>query len=48
MPDLGKYAVHVLASYGVVIVLLGGLTWASVSRWRRLRTEVARMERPDA
>ena len=48
MPDLGKYAFHVLTSYGVTLGLLGGLTWASVARWRRLRAEVARQERSDA
>lgn len=44
MPDLGKYAFHVLASYGVALALLGGLTGMSVRRWRRLRDEVARGE----
>jgi len=44
IPELGKYAVHVLASFGVTFALLGGLTWMSVARWRRLRRAVERME----
>ena len=45
MPELGRYAVHVLASFGVTLVLLGGLVALSVARWRRLRAQV---EREDA
>ena len=44
--ELGKYAFHVLASFAVTLALLGGLTWASVARWRRLRRAVERRERP--
>ena len=46
MPELGRYAVHVLSAYGVTLAVLGGLAWASVSRWCRLRREVEREERP--
>ena len=46
VPDLGRYAVHVLVSYGVTLGLLGGLVWLSVARWRRLKAEVERRERP--
>lgn len=44
MPELGRYAVHVLSAYGVTLLLLGGLVWRSASRWRRLRDEVRRAE----
>ena len=44
MPELGRYAVHVLSAYGVTLLLLGGLLWRSVSRWRHLRDEVRRAE----
>jgi heme exporter protein D len=44
IPELGKYAVHVLSAYGVTLGTLGLLTWASVSRWRRLKREVERQE----
>lgn len=44
MPDLGRYALHVLSSYGVTLLLLGGLAWQSVRRWRRLKAEVERAE----
>ena len=44
IPELGKYAFHVLVSFGVTIALLGGLTWASVVRWRRLKRAVERLE----
>lgn len=46
IPELGRYAVHVLSAYGVTLVLLGGLTGASVSRWRRLKREVESQEGP--
>lgn len=45
IPELGKYAVHVLSAYGVTLAVLGGLTGASVSRWWRLKREVEREER---
>ncbi|MBP1805544.1 heme exporter protein CcmD [Rubellimicrobium aerolatum] len=45
MPDLGTYAVEVLASYAVTLALLGGLAGLSWRRWRRLRAEMERVER---
>ena len=45
IPDLGRYAVHVLSAYGVTLAVLGGLAWASVSRWQRLRRDVEQQER---
>ena len=44
IPELGRYAVHVLAAYGVTVLLLGGLVALSVARWRRLRAQVEREE----
>ncbi|MGR3484909.1 MAG: heme exporter protein CcmD [Paracoccaceae bacterium] len=46
-PDLGRYAVAVLASYGVTLGVLGALTWASVRRHAALRRELAREEGAD-
>jgi heme exporter protein D len=37
MPDLGKYAVEVLAAYGVSLALLGGLVVLSFLRSARVR-----------
>jgi heme exporter protein D len=45
MPDLGRYALHVLSAYGVALAVLGGLTGASLGRWRSLRREVEQRER---
>jgi heme exporter protein D len=36
MPDLGKYAVEVLAAYGVSLALLAGIVGLSVARARRV------------
>lgn len=47
MPELGRYAVHVLGSYGVTLVLLAGLvlvSWRQSLRVRR-RLEAAERER---
>ena len=44
IPDLGKYAFAVLASYGASLVLLGGLVWLSVRRARRVRAELEEVE----
>ncbi|SHI90047.1 heme exporter protein CcmD [Wenxinia saemankumensis] len=45
MPDLGRYAAEVLASYGVSLVLLVGLVWASYARSARVARELREVER---
>lgn len=51
MPDLGKYAVTVLGSYGATIVLLVALVvaslWKSARLKRALKAQEARMGRKD-
>lgn len=37
MIELGKYALPVLAAYGVSAVLLVGLVWQSAAAYRRAR-----------
>jgi len=37
MPDLGKYALNVLAAYGAAIVLVAGLIWATLWRAHRVK-----------
>jgi len=44
MPDLGDFAVEVLAAYGVSIVLLVWLTVVSIRRARKLRRQLAEVE----
>ncbi|WP_417207938.1 heme exporter protein CcmD [Antarctobacter sp.] len=44
MPELGKYAVTVLASYGVSLLLLLLLVAASVRRSRKVRADLERIE----
>ena len=44
MPDLGKYGTEVLSAYGVTIVLLLGLVWATWTRSRRVRRELEQAE----
>lgn len=44
MPDLGKYAFAVVASYGVSLGLIAILVWASWRRGVRLRSELTRVE----
>jgi len=45
MPDLGKYAVEVLAAWGLTGLLLGVLVLASVLRARHTRRVLERIER---
>ncbi|XDA99893.1 heme exporter protein CcmD [Sulfitobacter sp. LCG007] len=45
MPDLGKYAVAVLAAYGASIVLLAGLVLLTLRRGRKVRSELSRVEK---
>jgi len=44
IPDLGKYAVYVLASYGVTLGLLAALTLLSIAQARRMRARLAAYE----
>jgi heme exporter protein D len=45
MPELGKYAVEVLSSYGVSLALLGVLGALSLMRARRVRQQLEALER---
>lgn len=45
MPELGKHAVTVLASWGVTIVLLGGLIAATLWRGARVKRALAAQEK---
>lgn len=44
IPDLGKYAVPVLASYGVSLLLIAGLVWSSLRRSARVRRALDEIE----
>ncbi|MBF9030158.1 heme exporter protein CcmD [Rhodobacterales bacterium HKCCE3408] len=44
MPDLGQYAVQVLAAYGASLVLLAGLIVVSVWQARRVRRRLDEVE----
>lgn len=44
MPELGKYAFAVLASYGSSIALIAVIVWASLRRARRIRVELEQVE----
>jgi heme exporter protein D len=44
MPDLGKYAVAVLASYGATILLLAVLVGVSLWRSARMRRALREVE----
>jgi len=51
IPDLGKYAVAVLSSYGVSLALIALIVWASLRRSARVRRALEEMEKrrtPDA
>ncbi|MEC3862280.1 heme exporter protein CcmD [Mesobacterium sp. TK19101] len=45
MPELGKYAVYVLSSYAVTLVLMIGLVVLSIARSRRVRAELDKVEK---
>lgn len=45
MVDLGKYAVWVLSAYGVALTLLAGITVLSILQARRVKAQLADMER---
>lgn len=44
MPDLGKYAVAVLGSYGASLALLAGIVALTVWQGARVRAALARAE----
>lgn len=44
MPELGKYALAVLASWGITLALLAGLSALSLARARRVRRQLAVLE----
>ncbi|QYX57905.1 heme exporter protein CcmD [Roseovarius sp. SCSIO 43702] len=44
MPDLGKYAVEVMASYAVSLALIAGLVWLSLHRARKARRALEEIE----
>jgi heme exporter protein D len=51
IPDLGKYAVAVLSSYGVSLALIAIIVWTSLRRSARVRRALEEMEKrrtPDA
>lgn len=45
MPDLGRYAVEVTLAYAVSLVLIAGIIWTSVRRYRRVKAELEAVER---
>jgi heme exporter protein D len=45
MPELGKYAFTVLASYGVTLVLVGGLVALTLWRGAKVRRALEAQER---
>ena len=45
IPELGRYTVEVLSAYGVSLLLLGAITGLSWRRFRRIRSEMERVER---
>ncbi|NEX44844.1 heme exporter protein CcmD [Pseudotabrizicola algicola] len=44
MPDLGRYAVAVLSSYGATLALLAALLALTVWRGRRVKRQLAEVE----
>ncbi|MFX0543444.1 heme exporter protein CcmD [Roseovarius sp. S4756] len=45
MPELGKYALAVLGSYGVTLALLGALGALTVLRAQRVRRQLETLEK---
>ncbi len=43
-PDLGKYAVPVLAAYASMIVLIAGTVWVSLRSAKKSKETLARLE----
>jgi heme exporter protein D len=44
MPDLGQYAANVLGAYAAGLVLLVGLTIASIARGRKIKSQLRDLE----
>jgi heme exporter protein D len=44
IPDLGRYAFAVLASYGASVVLIAGLIWLSFRARARVKRRLAEVE----
>jgi len=44
MPELGKYAVAVLSSYGASLLLLAGIVALSVWQGKRVKRQLAEVE----
>ena len=44
IPELGKYAGAVLSAYGVSLLLIAGIVWASLRRSARVRRALDEME----
>lgn len=44
MPDLGKYAVAVLSSYGVTVVLLAAVVGLTLWQGRRIKRQLEEVE----
>ncbi|WIV49565.1 heme exporter protein CcmD [Marivivens sp. LCG002] len=47
MPELGKYAVHVLSSYGLSLALLVGIVAVSLVRSRSVKARLEALEKQD-
>ncbi len=45
MIELGKYATEVLSAWGISLGLIAGLVWISLRRDRKIRAELARVEK---
>ncbi|MFX0544682.1 heme exporter protein CcmD [Roseovarius sp. S1116L3] len=45
MPELGKYALAVLGSYGVTLALLGALAALTVLRAKKVRRQLETLEK---
>ena len=44
IPELGKYAGAVLSAYGVSLLLIAGIVWASLRRSARVRRALDEVE----
>lgn len=44
MPDLGRYAVAVLSSYGASLVLMAAVVWLTLWQGRRVKRQLAEAE----
>lgn len=44
LPDLGRYTIYVLSSYGVTLALMLGLVWLSVRRSAKVKAQLDKLE----